>query len=213
MASFVQTPTVIDPGGFGVTHTYTYACTVGNTLIVMFQDSSSDVTAVSLTGASGNLTPADYSSGLNRTYSYSNLPSGVTGFSYTTTGAHNDEVVIVMEADGVVAFDAGADQAGSFTNTISVDVTTTETDAILIAYVFAATGVFTPNASRTATGITSTKLAIYNSAALGSAGVKNIGGTFDNSVGGRGAWAVAYKDVGGGGGGATLMGQKIFVRA
>lgn len=193
MATFVQTPVVIAPGGFGTTHNYTFSCTAGNTLVVVFTDSSSDVTSVTLTGASGTFPAADYSSGTSRAFSYSDLPSGVTGFSYTTTSGHNDEVVVAFEASGAVVFDAAGDMPGEFTNTVSASVTTTATDDLLVARWAASTGAFTPDSGYTATAITGAILAEYNSSALGAAATETISGTFDNSVGGRGGYAVAYR--------------------
>jgi hypothetical protein len=193
MATFAQTPVVISPAGFGTTHNYTLSCTAGNTLVLMFTDTSSDVTSVTLTGASGTFPAANYSSGLDRSFSYSGLPSGVTGFSYTTTAAHNDEVVVAFEATGEVVFDAGASMPGEFTDVVSVAVTTTATDDLLVARWAAATGVFTPDAGYAATSITGSILAEYNSSALGAAATETISGTFDSSVGGRGGFAVAYR--------------------
>jgi hypothetical protein len=193
MATFAQNPVVISPGGFGTTHNYTFSCTAGNTLVVILPDTSGDITAVSLTGASGTFPAADYSSGVDRAYSYSGLPSGVTGFSYTTTAGHNDEVAVAFEATGAVVFDAGASMPGEFTDIVSLAVTTTAADDLLVARWFSATGAFTPDAGYAATAITSAVLAEYNSSALGAAATETISGTFDNSVGGRGGHAVAYR--------------------
>lgn len=208
MATFVQNPSILAPGGFGTTHTYTYACSPENTLVLIFPDESSDITSVQLTGASGTFPAADYSSGLNRSFSYSNLPSGVTGFSYTTSAAHNDAVILVYEASGSVVFDVGGDLAGSFTDTVAVTVTTTAANDLLAARWTSASGVFTPDAGYAGTAISVATIGEYNSSALGAAGSETIGGTFDNSAGGRGGYAVAYRDSGGGG--DVLLGQALM---
>jgi hypothetical protein len=203
MASFAQTPVVISPGGFGVTHTYSFACSPSNTMVLLLPDTAGDITGITLTGASGTFPAADYSSGLERAFSLSNLPSGVTGFSYTTAAAHSDETVVAFEAVGTVVFDAAGSMPGDFTDVVSAAVTTTAADDLLVARWGAATGVFTPDAGYAATGITNATLAEYNSSALGAAATETIGGAFDNSVGGRGGYAVAYRESGGGGGPTT----------
>ena len=202
MATFAQNPVVLNPGGFGVNHDYSISCSAGNTLVIMTEDGTPDITSVSLLGAAGSLT-LDYTSGINRAYSYSHLPSGVTGVRIVTAAAHHDVPSVVFEGTGQLSFDVGGDMAGAFTSVVSITVTTTATDDLLVARWVAGSDTFTPDAGYTNSATAGSYNAEYNSSALGAAGSETISGTFSGAIGGRGGFAVAYKSAGGGGGGPT----------
>lgn len=203
MATFAQNPVVIAPGGFGVNHNYSISCSAGNTLGILTEDVFSDITSVELIGATGTFPAADYTNGLQRAYSYSNLPSGVTGVRIVTAAGHNDVQCVVFEGTGQLSFDVGATMTPAFTATVTATVTTTATDDLLVARWIAGSDTFTPDAGYAGSAVVSSYVAEYNSSALGAAGSETISGTFSGSIGGRGGFAVAYKSAGGGGGPTT----------
>lgn len=210
MPTFAQNPVTVAPGGFGVNHDYALTCSAGNTLIVMTEDGTPDITSVSLLGASGTFGPPDYSNGIYRVYSYPNLPSGVTGVRIVTSAGHGDVPSVLIEGTGQLAFDAAGEMPGAFTAAVSASVTTTAADDILVARWVAGSDTFTPDAGYANSATAGSYNAEYNSSALGAAGSETISGTFSGAIGGRGGIAVAYKSAGGGGGTDVLLGQAIL---
>jgi len=156
-----------------------------------------DITGVTLLGASGSLT-ADFNTSSLRSYSYKNLPSGVTGVRVTTTSSHTDEIVVVFEGTGQLDFDVGAVMPGDFTDVVSVTVTTTAADDLFVARWVAGADTFTPDSGYAASTVVSAFVAEYNSSALGAAGSETISGTFSASDS-RSGYAVAYKAAAGSG--------------
>lgn len=204
MATFAQNPVVLAPGGFGTNHDYSISCTAGNTVVILTQDDTPDITSVTLLGASGTLT-LDYTSGVYRVYSYKNLPSGVTGIRITTSGSHTDAQSVVFEGTGQLDFDVGGDMPGDFTDIVSITVTTTAADDLFVARWVAGADTFTPDSGYAGSTVVSGFVAEYNSSALGAAGSETISGTF-SAADSRSGYAVAYKSAGGGSS-PVLMGQ------
>lgn len=196
--AIVQTKVVLSGSTTSHSVTFDSSVTAGNLVVCIFYAAPA-VSAMATTGDVSSIGSADVSTDISsfgdifQAWHRSNVPSGVTGFSFTTASATYINICAV-EISGLGAsasFDASGVATATFTDTPSVSVTTTADNGAMLAW-WATNTLSTNNSGWTNVG-TSGDILQYHTGALGAAGSKTAGMTLTAAGGGNRGLGVAYK--------------------